>query len=94
MTTATMIGGSKVLDPASPVPPHSRLKHLLLYAGGGLIIGLILGMGIVVLRALLSDRLRRRDDVAHALGAPVKLSVPAMRLALAPGPARAAASRP
>jgi hypothetical protein len=36
-------------------------------------------MGIIVLRALLSDRLRRRDDVAHALGAPVKLSVPAMR---------------
>ena len=74
-----MIGGSAVLDPASPIPPHSHLKHLLLYAGGGLIIGLILGMGIIVLRALLSDRLRRRDDVAQALGAPVKLSVPAMR---------------
>jgi capsular polysaccharide biosynthesis protein len=79
LSTATMIGGSTVLDKASAVPPHSRLKHLLVYAGGGLIIGLLLGMGIIVLRALLSDRLRRRDDVAHALGAPVKLSVPAMR---------------
>ena len=79
LTTATMIGGSAVLDKASPVPPHSRLKHLLIYAGGGFIIGLLLGMGIIVLRALLSDRLRRRDDVAHALGAPVNLSVPAMR---------------
>ena len=77
--TAAMIGGSAVLDPASPVALHSRLKHLLLYAAGGFIIGLILGMGIIVLRALLSDRLRRRDDVAQALGAPVKLSVPAMR---------------
>jgi capsular polysaccharide biosynthesis protein len=79
LNTATMIGGSVVLDKASPVTPHSRLKHLLLYAGGGFIIGLILGMAIIVLRALLSDRLRRRDDVAHALGAAVKLSVPAMR---------------
>jgi len=80
VVTATMIGGSNVLDPASPVPPPSRLKHLLLYAGGGFIIGLILGMGIVVVRALMSDRLRRRDDVAYALGAPVKLSVGTVRV--------------
>ena len=37
-------------------------------------------MGIVIVRAIVSDRLRRRDDVAHALGAPVKLSVGAVRL--------------
>jgi capsular polysaccharide biosynthesis protein len=79
VTTATMIGGSNVLDPASPVPPRSRLGQVLLYAGGGLIVGLVVGMGIVLVRALLSDRLRRRDDVAQALGAPVKLSVPALR---------------
>jgi capsular polysaccharide biosynthesis protein len=79
VATASMIGGSNVLDPASPNPPRSRLKQLLLYAGGGLIIGLILGMGVVVFRALLSDRLRRRDDVAQALAAPVRLSVPAKR---------------
>jgi capsular polysaccharide biosynthesis protein len=79
VATASMIGGSNVLDPASPNPPRSRLKQLLLYAGGGLIIGLLLGMSVVVFRALLSDRLRRRDDVAEALGAPVKLSVPAKR---------------
>ena len=79
VATASMIGGSDVLDPASPLPPRSRWKQPLLYAGGGLIIGLILGMGVVVVRALLSDRLRRRDDVAQALAAPVKLSVPARR---------------
>jgi len=77
VTTATLIGGSKVLDVASPIPPHSRKKRLLLYVAGGLIIGLILGLSIVVVRALLSDRLRRRDDVAQALGAPVR-SVPAV----------------
>jgi capsular polysaccharide biosynthesis protein len=79
VTTAAMIGGSNVLDPASPIPPRSRLKQLLLYAGGGLVIGLMLGMVVIVFRALLSDRLRRRDDVAQALAAPVKLSVPARR---------------
>ena len=79
VATASMIGGSNVLNPASPNPPRSRLKQLLLYAGGGLIIGLILGIGIVVFRALLTDRLRRRDDVAQALAAPVKLSVPGRR---------------
>ena len=79
VATASMIGGSNVLDPASPNPPRSRWKQLLLYAGGGLIIGLILGLSVVVVRALLSDRLRRRDDIAQALAAPVKLSVPAGR---------------
>jgi capsular polysaccharide biosynthesis protein len=79
VATASMIGGSNVLDPASPIPPRSRSKQFLLYAGGGLIIGLLLGISIVVVRALLSDRLRRRDDVAQALAAPVKLSVPARR---------------
>lgn len=78
VSTATMIGGSKVLDSASPVPQKSRTKRLLLYVGGALLIGLILGMSIVVVGAIVSERLRRRDDVAHALGAPVK-SVAAVR---------------
>ena len=33
-----------------------------------------------MIRALVSDRLYRRDDVARALGAPVKLSVGAVRV--------------
>jgi capsular polysaccharide biosynthesis protein len=80
VSTASMIGKSKVLDAASPLPPHSRPKHLILYAVAGFMLGLILGVSIVVVRALVSDRLRRRDDVARALGAPVKLSVSAMRV--------------
>ncbi len=70
---------SRQLDPATAVPPHSRLKREIEYALLGLIAGLALGVGIVVIGALLSDRLRRRDDVAHALGAPVKLSVGIVR---------------
>ena len=67
-----------MLDTAAPIP-HSRLKLAIVYAVTGLIAGLALGMGIVVVRALVSDRLRRRDDIAQALGAPVKLSVGAVR---------------
>jgi len=63
-----------VLDSAVPVA-HSKLKYLLIYALTGLVAGLALGLGIVVVRAIVSDRLRRRDDVCYALGAPVKLSV-------------------
>lgn len=71
--------GSRQLDPAGPVPPHSRLKRAIEYTLLGLVAGLALGLGMVVIGALLSDRLRRRDDVAHALGAPVKLSVGTVR---------------
>ena len=72
--TASQVKDSGVLDPAAPVP-HRRFRPLLTHAAIGLIAGLTLGLGIVIVRALVSDRLRRRDDVAHALGAPVTLSV-------------------
>lgn len=75
-----VIQGSSVLDPASPLPQRSRLKRALEYGGIGLVGGLALGLAIVVIAALLSDRLRRRDDVAHVLGAPVRLSVRSIRL--------------
>ena len=60
--------------------PQSKTKYLAIYAIAGLIVGLALGMGIVVVRTIVSDRLRRRDDVATAMGVPVKLSVPPVPL--------------
>jgi capsular polysaccharide biosynthesis protein len=59
--------------------PYSKKKKLATYGGIGLIAGLALGLSIVIVRALVSDRLRRRDDVAYALDAPVKLSVVKLR---------------
>jgi capsular polysaccharide biosynthesis protein len=80
--TTSEVAGSKVLNAAAPVPQshHTRLKHLIIFAVAGLIPGLALGIGTVVIGAIISDRLRRRDDISRALGAPVKLSLGKVRL--------------
>lgn len=72
--TATAIKNSDRLDPAALVP-QSVKRHLALYGGGGLIGGLVIGLGIVIVTAVVSTKLRRRDDVASALAAPVRLSI-------------------
>ena len=73
-TTANMVQGSQVLNVAT-ADHHSRLKGALEYVASALVAGLAIGVGIVVVRAIVSDRLRRRDDVADVLGVPVRLSV-------------------
>jgi capsular polysaccharide biosynthesis protein len=73
--TAAAIRDSQVLD-AAALLPRSHLRHLVLYPGLGLI---AVGISLVLIRALLSDRPRRRDDVAAALGAPVRLSAGRLR---------------
>jgi capsular polysaccharide biosynthesis protein len=77
-TTATgtraMIADSMVIDAAS-AEQTSHIKRPATYVGGGLIGGLAVGMAIVIVSAVISDRLRRRDDVAAAMGVPVRLSV-------------------
>lgn len=70
------VRGSVVLDAAVPLP-HSKVKPLAEDIALGLLVGLMPGIGYVVIAAIVSDRLRRRDDIARALGAPVKLSIPA-----------------
>lgn len=94
VSTASQIDNSQVLNQAAALT-HSQMKFLLYYVVTGLFGGLVLAMAIVVIRELVSDRMRRRDDVADALGAPVKLSVGpvgAGRLAFAARP-RARAAR-
>ncbi len=65
---------SVVLDPAYVVVP-SKKKTAIKDGLSGLVAGLALGLGFVIAAELLSDRPRRRADVATALGAPVELSV-------------------
>ncbi|HEY2129220.1 MAG TPA: hypothetical protein VGH77_18760 [Streptosporangiaceae bacterium] len=77
--TIYAVRGSVVLSPAAP-GHHSRFKVPLEYAAAGLIGGAALGIIWVVVQALASSRLRRRDDIAHAIGAPVKLSLGRVRV--------------
>jgi capsular polysaccharide biosynthesis protein len=77
--TISAVKGSVILDPAAVVP-YPKTKYLLSYGGYGIVGGLAIGLGIVIIRALGSDKLRRRDDIARALGAQVGLSVGVIRL--------------
>jgi len=76
--TNALMTGSYALDAATALP-RSRIKGPTLYFAGGLFGGLAVGIGGVIVAALLSHRLRRRDDVAAAMGAPVRLSVGRLR---------------
>ena len=74
VVTLSMIEGTKILDAAAPIPP-SR-KHLAaIYGAAGLFASLAAGLGVVIVGAVTSNRLRRRDDIARTLGTPVRLSV-------------------
>ena len=63
-----------MVDP-SAVEPGLALRGLALGLASGLIGGLALGCGTVLFFAIVSDRIRRRSDVAEALGVPVTISV-------------------
>jgi capsular polysaccharide biosynthesis protein len=75
---AALVSSSHVLDPAAVVP-KSALKTTGLDVLTGLGAGMVLGIGFVLVRALLSDRLWRRQVVAEALGARVTLSLPQVK---------------
>jgi capsular polysaccharide biosynthesis protein len=64
---------SHVVD-AAAIVHKSRTKRALLAVMSGLIGGIALGLALVLGPAVLSTRLRRRDDVARALGLPVRFS--------------------
>jgi capsular polysaccharide biosynthesis protein len=89
-TLTAALKNSQVLG-VTPLPFRKK-KILITYLAIGLIAGLAVGLAIVIIRALLSDRLRRRDDIAYVLGAPVRLSVRTLgkRRRLRPWPGRGA----
>jgi capsular polysaccharide biosynthesis protein len=76
-TLTAALKNSQILS-VTPIP-YPKKRTLVTYVAVGLIMGLAVGLGLVIIRALVSDRLRRRDDVAYALDAPVKLSVRTLR---------------
>jgi capsular polysaccharide biosynthesis protein len=72
--TNTVIQDSRVLNAATLTPPHSGLKRTAEYAALGFFALLVVSMAVIIVTAFMSDKLRRRDDVAQALGAPVEAS--------------------
>jgi hypothetical protein len=66
--------GSYILDPAQAALVHTN--RIFAEDGlAGLVAGLAIGIGIIVVGAVISDRPRRRAEVAAVLGAPVELSL-------------------
>jgi capsular polysaccharide biosynthesis protein len=77
--TTSVVASSGILDAAAPLA-RSHIRAPALYSLAGMLAGLTAGIIYVMIGALWTDRLRRRDDVARALGAPVKLSVGPIRV--------------
>ncbi len=84
--TQAMIQGTQVINAALPGKRCSVVKAGGIYIGGGLLGGLVLGLAIVIIGALLSNRLRARDDVAYAFGVPVRASFGPLRKRRLPRP--------
>lgn len=74
LATQSISEGSRVLT-AGTLVVKSKKKEVAIDAASGLIGGLGIGLIVVILQGVLSDRLWRREDVAGVLGAPVGLSV-------------------
>ena len=70
----SVIKGSQVLDPAAAL--SSSIKKVIVEdAASGLIAALGLSLGTLAVLAIISDRPRRREQVATALAAPVEFSI-------------------
>jgi hypothetical protein len=78
LETESILAASRTVDAPAVNPPHAA-KRLVLVMMSGLFVGTAGGMGVVLFHALLSSRLRRRDEVALALGRPVRFSVRSRR---------------
>jgi hypothetical protein len=74
IATATVIQGSRIIDPASAIQVSTK-RMIVFNAASGLIAGLAMALGVVTLIAVASTRVRRRSDIASALRAPVAVSV-------------------
>jgi capsular polysaccharide biosynthesis protein len=73
LQSESLATASHVVDPPAPVPAGGP-KHMVLGVMSGLILGCGLGVGIVFAHALVSNRLRRREEIATALGQAVPFS--------------------
>ncbi|MDT0213263.1 hypothetical protein Q9R29_05145 [Rothia sp. ARF10] len=73
------VSATHVLDEPAASTPGSRRRAVLVAVSGAIVVG-ALAVGTILFRALTSVRLRRRRDIAAALGVPVLVGVPSLRL--------------
>jgi uncharacterized protein involved in exopolysaccharide biosynthesis len=78
-STQAVIDGSSAIDEATPVE-QSLVKEVGRNALSGLVAGLGLGLALIVVLALTSNRVWRRDDVAEAMRHSVDLSTGRVRI--------------
>lgn len=74
LQTDAAIGATHVIDDPMASPYGSR-RQLVLFALSGALLGGAIAVGTILFRALTSDRLRQRREVASALGVPVRVGV-------------------
>lgn len=75
IVAGAVAGASHVLDPTDALDGRSLVRSLALDTTAGLVAGGSVGAGWVLLGALLSQRVRRREEIAMALGTRVCCSV-------------------
>ena len=78
-SSTAVVDGSFAIDKATPVET-SKIKELGRNALSGLAAGLGIGLALVVLLAVTSNRVWRRDDVAEAMRHSVNLSTGPIRV--------------
>jgi hypothetical protein len=74
LQTEAAITATHVIDAPRAQSPGLR-RQLVLFTASGAILCAAMTVGIILLRALTSDRLRQRREVATALGVPVRVGV-------------------
>ena len=79
LSTDVDSSGIKVLERASSAT-NSAAKSAVLNVGGGIILGLLVGASIVLAREGRDRRLRLRDDIARAAGAPIVAAIATRRV--------------
>ena len=74
LRNSSVLASSRVIDPPAADTGGTKRRIVMILASG-FIGGAALGCGAVLFFAIISDRLRRRSDVAAALEVPVPVSV-------------------
>lgn len=67
---------ARVFVPATAATGTSGSTQILLYGGGGVLVGALAGFLLAVRRSRSDRRLRLRDEIANAAGVPVIASIP------------------